>query len=34
VHTDFMIGGPQVDVDAVTASGSELPLLRDDVWQL
>jgi aminopeptidase len=34
VHTDFMVGGPQVDVDAVTRSGAVVPLLRDDVWQL
>ena len=34
VHTDFMVGGPQVDVDAVTRSGTVVPLLRDDVWQL
>jgi aminopeptidase len=34
VHTDFMIGGPEVDVDAVTRDGQVVPLLRDDVWQL
>jgi aminopeptidase len=34
VHTDFMVGGPEVDVDAVTRSGSVVPLLRADVWQL
>ncbi|HEX7626959.1 MAG TPA: aminopeptidase, partial [Gaiellaceae bacterium] len=34
VHTDFMIGGPEVSVDAVTSDGTEVPLLRDDVWQL
>jgi aminopeptidase len=34
VHTDFMVGGPDVDVDAVTRSGSVVPLLRNDVWQL
>jgi aminopeptidase len=34
VHTDFMVGGPEVDVDAVTRSGAVIPLLRADVWQL
>jgi aminopeptidase len=34
VHTDFMIGGPEIDVDGVTRDGRVVPLLRDDVWQL
>jgi aminopeptidase len=34
VHTDFMVGGPEVDVDAVLPGGGVVPLLRDDVWQL
>jgi aminopeptidase len=34
VHTDFMIGSVDVDVDAVTSGGTVVPLLRDDVWQL
>jgi len=34
VHTDFMVGGPDVDVDAVLRDGSTVPLLRNDVWQL
>jgi aminopeptidase len=34
VHTDLMIGGPEVEVDAVTRDGREVPLLRQDVWQL
>jgi aminopeptidase len=34
VHTDFMIGGPEVAVDALTRDGRTVPLLRDDVWQL
>jgi aminopeptidase len=34
VHTDFMIGGPEVAVDGLTRDGTTIPLLRDDVWQL
>jgi aminopeptidase len=34
VHTDFMVGGPEVDVDAVTREGRVVPLLRNDEWQL
>ena len=34
VHTDFMIGGPEVDVEGITRTGQIVPLLRGDVWQL
>jgi aminopeptidase len=34
VHTDVVIGGPEVDVDALDADGHVTPILRHNTWQL
>jgi aminopeptidase len=34
IHVDFMIGGPELEVDALLADGSAVPLVRDEGWQL
>jgi aminopeptidase len=34
VHTDFMIGGPELQVDGITKDGSSIPILREETWQL
>src|SRR5688500_2650446 len=34
VHTDFMIGGPELTIEGVTKDGKKIPIIVDDTWQL
>jgi aminopeptidase len=34
VHTDFMVGGPELQVDGLRKDGTAVPILREETWQL
>jgi aminopeptidase len=34
IHVDFIVGGPELEVDALLADGTAVPLIRDEAWQL
>ena len=34
IHVDFMVGGPELEVDALLADGTAVPLIRNEEWLL
>jgi aminopeptidase len=34
VHTDFMVGRPELEIDGLTKDGAAVPILRNETWQL
>ena len=34
VHTDFMVGSPELEIDGITRDGERVPILSNDEWQL
>jgi aminopeptidase len=33
IHTDFMVGGPEIEVDGIEKGGTAVPILRDNRFQ-
>ena len=34
VHTDFMVGGPELRIDGLNHAGGTVPIIHGDVWML
>jgi aminopeptidase len=34
IHTDFMIGSNELEIDGVTAGGDAVPIMRNGDWLL
>jgi aminopeptidase len=34
LHTDFMVGGPEIEIDGLTANGDAVPIVHGEDWQL
>jgi aminopeptidase len=34
VHTDFMVGRPELEIDGLAKDGRAVPILREETWQL